>query len=158
MSGSGISWARCKSAPCFRQITTPAPHSSVFTGRMPFLPPNQQRQSTEGIKHWRNQALKESSTEGISPKQSKHWKSATFQNRSIFCYKHQIVRNCNMTIFLLRPKSSTTQLYFQQWENFTVNTCLFSFSSTIEILQRLRRHCYLQSTNGNTEASDEITW
>jgi len=28
----------------------PAPHYSVFfTGRMPFLPPNQQRQSTEGI-------------------------------------------------------------------------------------------------------------
>jgi len=23
-------------------------HHSVFTGRMPFLPPNQQRQSTEG--------------------------------------------------------------------------------------------------------------
>ena len=126
MSGSGISWAICKSAPCCRQITTPAPdHSSFlqagcpscrptnsvkalkarctfsgttrvgryqkgkntnldfteardsewqwhqlghmqvcislqtenhastsplkfFTGRMPFLPPNQQRQSTEG--------------------------------------------------------------------------------------------------------------
>jgi len=28
----------------------PAPHHSVFTGHMPFLPPNQQRQSTEGIK------------------------------------------------------------------------------------------------------------
>jgi len=26
----------------------PAPHHSVFKGRMPFLPPNQQRQSTEG--------------------------------------------------------------------------------------------------------------
>ena len=26
----------------------PAPHHSVFTGRMFFLPPNQQRQSTEG--------------------------------------------------------------------------------------------------------------
>jgi len=27
----------------------PAPyHSKFFTGRMPFLPPNQQRQSTEG--------------------------------------------------------------------------------------------------------------
>jgi len=26
----------------------PAPLRSVFTGRMPFLPPNQQRQSTEG--------------------------------------------------------------------------------------------------------------
>ena len=43
MSGSGISWAICKSAPRCRQITTPAPHHSVFlTGRMPFLPPNQQ--------------------------------------------------------------------------------------------------------------------
>jgi len=29
-------------------ITMPAPHHSVFTGRMSFLPPNQQRQSTEG--------------------------------------------------------------------------------------------------------------
>ena len=49
VSGSGISWAICKSAPCSRQITTPAPHHSVFTGRMPFLPPNQQRQSTECV-------------------------------------------------------------------------------------------------------------
>ena len=48
VSGSGISWAICKSALCSRQITMPAPHHSVFTGRMPFLPPNQQRQSTEG--------------------------------------------------------------------------------------------------------------
>jgi len=49
MSGSGISWAICKAASHSRQRTTPAPHHSVFTGRMPFLPPNQQRQSTEGI-------------------------------------------------------------------------------------------------------------
>jgi len=35
-------------APRSRQITTPVPHHSVFTGRMPFLPPNQQRQSTDG--------------------------------------------------------------------------------------------------------------
>jgi len=48
VSGSGISWAICKSAPCSRQIATPAPHRSIFTGRMPFLPPNQQHQSTEG--------------------------------------------------------------------------------------------------------------
>ena len=48
VSGSGISWAICKSAPRSRQITTPAPRHSVFTGRMPFLSPNQQRQSTEG--------------------------------------------------------------------------------------------------------------
>ena len=49
VSGSGISWAVgiCKSAPRSRQMTMPAPHHSVFTGRMPFLPPNQQHQSTE---------------------------------------------------------------------------------------------------------------
>ena len=39
VSGSGISWAICKFAPCSRQIIM----------RMPFLPPYQQRQSTEGI-------------------------------------------------------------------------------------------------------------
>jgi len=37
-----------QSAPRSRQITMPAPHL-FFTGRMPFLPPNQQRQSTEGF-------------------------------------------------------------------------------------------------------------
>jgi len=46
VSGSGICWVICKSAPCSRQITLPAPHHSVFTGRMPFLPPNQQRQNS----------------------------------------------------------------------------------------------------------------
>jgi len=46
---SGISWAICKqSAHRSRQITTPTPHHSIFTGRMLFLTPNQQCQSTEG--------------------------------------------------------------------------------------------------------------
>ena len=48
VSVSGISWAIGKTAPCSRQTTTPAPHHSVFPGRMPFLLPNQQRQSTGG--------------------------------------------------------------------------------------------------------------
>jgi len=38
--GSGISWTICKSF-----VTTPVPHHSVFTCRMPLLPPNQRRQS-----------------------------------------------------------------------------------------------------------------
>jgi len=46
---SGISWIIHNSfTPCSRQITTPVPHHSVFTGRMPFLLPNQQRQCTAG--------------------------------------------------------------------------------------------------------------
>ena len=46
-SGSGISRAICKSAPRSRQIIMPTPTTQLFTGRMPFLPPNQQHQSTE---------------------------------------------------------------------------------------------------------------
>jgi len=46
---SGISWTICKqSALCSRQITTPTPHHSIFTGWMLFVTPNQQCQSTEG--------------------------------------------------------------------------------------------------------------
>ena len=48
MSGSGISWAICKSAPRSRQITTPAPHRSVFY-RPDALPAAQPTSS----KYWR---------------------------------------------------------------------------------------------------------
>ena len=48
VSGSGISWAICRSASRSRQITMPVPqHSSFFTGRNRRMP-NQHRQSTEG--------------------------------------------------------------------------------------------------------------
>jgi len=46
VSGSGIR---------SRQITMPAPPHSVFTSRMPFLPPNQQRQPTEVSKPYKNE-------------------------------------------------------------------------------------------------------
>jgi len=49
VSGSGISWAICKSVPRPRQITTPTPTTQTFTGRKPFLLPNQQHQTTEGF-------------------------------------------------------------------------------------------------------------
>ena len=49
VSGSGISWAICKSASRSRQITMPVPHHSVFL-QAAFLPPNQQYQSTEDMR------------------------------------------------------------------------------------------------------------
>ena len=52
VSGSGISWAICKSAPRCRQITMPAPHRSVFYGP-DALPATQPATS----KHWRQQGL-----------------------------------------------------------------------------------------------------
>ena len=48
VSGSGICWAICKSAPHPREPRQNAT-TQFFTGRMPFLTPNQQRQSTEGL-------------------------------------------------------------------------------------------------------------
>ena len=52
VSGSGISWAICKSAPWSRQITMPAPHHSVFY--MPdALPATQPTVS----KQWRQRQL-----------------------------------------------------------------------------------------------------
>ena len=52
VSGSGISWTICKSAPLQTDNHASTPTLRLFTGRMPFLPPNQQRQSTEGkVKH-----------------------------------------------------------------------------------------------------------
>jgi len=53
VSGSGISWAMCKSAPRFRQITTPAPHHSVFY-RPDALPAAQPTAS----KHWRDKMVR----------------------------------------------------------------------------------------------------
>ena len=47
MSGSGISWAMCKSAPRSRHITMPTPHHSVFY-RLDALPATQLCQCTEG--------------------------------------------------------------------------------------------------------------
>ena len=48
VSGSGMTWAICKSALCSRQITTPTPHQSVFY-RPDALPAAQPTAS----KHWR---------------------------------------------------------------------------------------------------------
>jgi len=39
----------CTLTQTHNQLTMPASHNSVFTGRMAFLPPSQQRHSTEGI-------------------------------------------------------------------------------------------------------------
>jgi len=67
VSGSGISWAICKSAPRSRQTTTPAPLSFLQAGCPSCRPTNSVKASTEGthtythnrltafcLKHWRH--------------------------------------------------------------------------------------------------------
>jgi len=48
-SGSGISWALCKSAPRSRHITTPVPHHSVF-----YRPDALRATQPTASKHWRH--------------------------------------------------------------------------------------------------------
>ena len=55
VSGSGISWAVCKSAHRSRQITTPAPHHSRVFYRPDALPATQPTAS----KHWRQKVIRE---------------------------------------------------------------------------------------------------
>ena len=52
MSGSGFSWATCKSAPRSRQITTPTPHHSVF-----YRPDALAAAQPTASKHWRDWSL-----------------------------------------------------------------------------------------------------
>jgi len=53
--GSELQWHQQGYMQAFTSLQTDdhasTPPLSFFTGRMPFLPPNQQRQSTEGIMH-----------------------------------------------------------------------------------------------------------
>ena len=67
---SGISWTICKQyAPRSRQINTPTPHQSIFTGRMLFLTLSRQCQSTEGT-----------STEGTYSLKTDHITTGSFQS------------------------------------------------------------------------------
>ena len=68
MSGSGISWAICKSAPCSRQTTTPVPHHSVFY-RPDALPAAQPTAS----KHWYDKWLWNDSDTKDAATTAKSW-------------------------------------------------------------------------------------
>jgi len=52
VSGSGISCAICKFAPSPRLITMPAPHHSVFTGRLTFLNPSNSVKALKANRPW----------------------------------------------------------------------------------------------------------
>ena len=63
MSGSGISWAICKSAPRSRQITTPVPyHSSFLQARCPSCGPTN---SVKALKAKFNGTIKQTTDSGL---------------------------------------------------------------------------------------------
>jgi len=52
VSGSGISWAVCKSAPRSRQINMPAPHHSVFYRGCPFCRPTNSVKAPKAVQNY----------------------------------------------------------------------------------------------------------
>jgi len=127
MSGSGISWAICKSAPRSRQITTPAPHHSVFlqTGCPSCRPTN----SVKDSKHWNFplEVCPKLRSYKISPRQVDRVVNKTRRRRRV-CWRHlydnrRVVPvycksvNCNpLTPFNLLWIFRTTCFY--SWHNF----------------------------------------
>ena len=82
---SGISWTTCKhSAPRSRQITTPTPHQSMFTGRTLFLTPNQQCQNNEGKNLLMNKQIKQRQQKITYDNDMLHWDLKAFQIQSMY--------------------------------------------------------------------------
>ena len=106
VSGSGIRWAICKSAPCSKEITMPAPHRSVF---------------------YRPDALP-----AAQPTVSKHWRQRsgfTSTNKNLIQQKH---RQCSYLCLIFRNFSIWVYVKFQSglhlWHWNTVQT--FSYQNT----------------------------
>jgi len=105
-SGSGISWALCKSAPRSRQITMPVPHHSSFY-RPDALPATQPTAS----KHWRH------NTQNIMS----HLRSDISQN-SVKTYVHRtgairlcsVKNNTEYQLLIIGPGSTYTAQKHQQ--------------------------------------------
>ena len=93
VSGSGISWAICKSAPSSRQITMPAPHHSFFY--MPDALPATQPTVPKQYSAW-NYAQKKHTLK------CKESLTGNFAKFSLMCsWQHFLVQSFSLAIFAL---------------------------------------------------------
>ena len=102
MSGSGISWAIWKSAPRCRQITTPAPHHSVF---------------------YRTDALP-----AAQPTASKHWRHIFVHNKQSFSINQWFIYFGSITVGLVQIDNVVTLCTLSKyWKDISANVILFQF-------------------------------
>ena len=95
VSGSGISWAICKSAPCSRQITMPAPHHSVFLqARCPSC------RTINSIKALKKNLMRKKSPNGltISSSSNRIWMEELSQPRDWFSGYSSLLLSLSVTI------------------------------------------------------------
>ena len=113
MSGSGISWAICKSAPRSRQITTPVPHHSVFY-RPDALPVAQPTVS----KHWRNKTMTFNRYINLPLVTSKGWSHVDYHTKPSMpdckTWDPQQDRNCDGLTTSLQMSANLVSLSWNQ--------------------------------------------
>jgi len=93
VSGSGINWAICKSAPRSRQITTPAPHHWSFyrPGAIPAAEPTES-------KHWRQYYSQITATKFATLfQQNCHLSKPSSKDHTISARVHSYVNNSDMS-------------------------------------------------------------
>ena len=93
VSGSGISWAVCKSAPRSRQITMPTPHHSVF---------------------YRPHALS-----ATQPTASKHWRPILMANMVGNHFDQLLINVACVCVYVIVCRSSRPASWRHTWDQFT---------------------------------------
>ena len=63
VSGTGISWAICKSAPCSRQTPTPAPHHCFLQARCPSCRPTNSVKALKALYTTKPQSLQHNTSQ-----------------------------------------------------------------------------------------------
>ena len=86
VSASGISWAICKAAPHSRQITTPAPHYSVFyrPDALTWRPTNSVK-ALKAVERGRNRTKKDKGRGKGRGDIRREWRQLTFRHCSQVC-------------------------------------------------------------------------
>ena len=118
VNGNGISWAICKSAPCSRQITTPAPHHSVF-----YRPDALPAASPTVSKHWRHNTTNNNNNVKIFyhlvTVTAEIFRSDTMTTYSLFteCYNIPQLINYTLIFAVLYMKRKSSKTFGQKPEN-----------------------------------------
>ena len=113
MSGSGISWDVCKSAPRSRQITTPALHySSFLQAGCPSCRP------TNSVKALKANKINSRQKIGIPPARDALWESDK-ANALVLCLSLQRSRSCSFRVLC------------QAWQRWWQTVLLATFSCSL---------------------------
>ena len=140
MSGSGISWAICMSAPRSRQITMPVPHHSVFY-RPDALPAAQPTAS----KHWRHAGQNKKNKKVISQKMLTSVRPRVKVERQ--CQWGQDELACHE--FISRSKVISLTSYVRRTDRHIIQCCCISGLLTSSLVTAFLATLYSESGSIN---------